>query len=255
MRNEVLKVSGLKVAIGNKFLLDDINFALRENEFLAVNGPNGAGKSTLIRAIMNIARSSGSITLFDKDIKKYKNLERAKVIAVVSQIQNRDFGYTAEEVVRFGLYNRKKGFFDLGFSKRDYETADAAMEQTGIKAFAERSITNLSGGELQRVYLAQALTQNPNILILDEPTNNLDIGFQLAFFEIIKDWIKRENKAAIAIVHDLNLCYNYADRILMLNNGRQIALGAPEEVFTREILENVYGGPAAGFIQKSIKKS
>lgn len=246
-RAGLLEVEGLKVSIGNALILDGIGFTLRENELLAINGPNGAGKSTLIRAIMKTVPSSGSIRLLNRDIREYKNPERAKAIAVVNQLQNRDFGYTVEEVVKFGLYNRKKGFFDLDFVRKDSELVEEAMEHTGVRPYAKRKITNLSGGELQRVYLAQALTQNPNVLILDEPTNNLDIGFQLVLLDIIKNWASREKKAVIAIIHDLNICNNYADRILMLNKGRQVVFDTPEAVFTYSTLENVYNRQTAEF--------
>ena len=228
---ELLKVSGLGVAVGNKVILDGIDFSLFKNELLIIGGPNGAGKSTLVRAITNAIGFSGAVTLFDKDIKTYKNCERAKHVAVLSQMQSREFGYTAEEVVRFGLYNRKKSFFDLSFSKRDGEAVENAMEITGVKAYAKRSITNLSGGELQRVYLAQALTQNPDILILDEPSAGLDPLGKEEIMQLLHSLHKNCCKTVIMVSHNMDEVAENCTSVAVFENGKIACVKPPEELF------------------------
>lgn len=235
----MLKAYNISVEIDKKKILTDVSFELKKNDFLMVIGPNGSGKTTLVKAIMNSINHTGDAILMSKSIKKYGNLELAQNIGVLTQNHAIQFSYKVHEVVKLGRYAHQKGLFNQ-FTKEDEEAVNKAMEVTGVIDIKEQDITTLSGGEVQRVFLAQLFAQDAKVLILDEPTNHLDLQYQLGIFDIISKWVKIGDRAVISIVHDLNMVYTYGTRALMLSDGKVYAYGDVESVLNKANLKAVY---------------
>jgi iron complex transport system ATP-binding protein len=152
------------------------------------------------------------------------------------------------DVVTLGRYAHRKGLFS-GLSKEDEDHIARAMEMTGMINFADASIQRLSGGELQRVFLAQLFAQDPSVLVLDEPTNNLDLSYQIALFDLINEWVEKGGKAVISVIHDLNMVYKYATKALLMKDGARHAYGIPEEVLDADNLNDVYAVDIAGWMR------
>lgn len=238
----MLKVKGLTCGYDRRFLLRDISFKVKKGEFLGIIGPNGSGKTTLLRAITKVLRpEKGEIILDEKDINHYGFKELAQKIAVVSQYVN-SFGLnlTVREYVFLGRIPFRSRFQMLE-TKQDKEIINQSLAITGILNLAQRPIVEMSGGERQCVIIARALAQEPQLLLLDEPTTHLDIGHQVKILDLIKRLNKERHLTVIIILHDLNLASEYCERLLLLKDGRIYRIGSPEEVLTYSIIEEVYG--------------
>ncbi len=244
----MLEANHLSVTIGGKAIVRDVSFTVDAGETLMLIGPNGAGKTTLIRAIMRNLPHEGKVLVFGREIGQYKPMELAHRVGVLTQQHNPQFTYSAREVVSLGRYPYRRGMFSP-LTAKDKHAVEHAMKLTGIEAFADTSIQHLSGGELQRVFLAQLLAQDPEIMILDEPTNNLDLSFQIALFDIIGKWVKQGGKAVIAVIHDLNMVYRYSTKALLMSEGVCHAYGTAEEVLRAENLNQVYHVDIAGWMR------
>lgn len=244
----MLEAGNISVTLGGRAIVRDVSFTVQAGETLMLIGPNGAGKTTLIRAVMGSVPHTGQAVLFGKDISQYKPAELARRIGVLTQQHSPQFTYSVREVVALGRYPYRTGLFS-SLTAIDKESIDQAMELTGVAGFSESSIQTLSGGELQRVFLAQLFAQDPDILILDEPTNNLDLSYQIALFDIIGDWVQRNGKAVVAVIHDLNMVYRYATKALLMQNGIRYAYGTAEEVLSPDNLNQVYNVDIAGWMK------
>ena len=235
-----LNVIDLSFAYENdKEILHNINFSAESGEFLAVLGPNGAGKSTLFRCLMG-ARSdfSGEVTLDGTSIAALSGRERARRIAYIPQIHRPSFGYTVLETVLMGT-TRQLGAFSQP-KQVQTDIAMAALEQVGIAALAEHSVTRLSGGEFQLTLIARALSQQADILLMDEPTSSLDYGNQLRILSQVKALCKH-GRTVIISTHDPQNALTFAEKVLALNNGTVAAFGETEQVMTAELLHRLYG--------------
>lgn len=248
----MLEVEKLGLCINGKHILHDVSFDIGDHEILMVIGPNGAGKTSLIRAMMQFEKHSGTAYLDGADMSGISPKEMAKQVGVLIQHHSQQFDYTAEEVVKLGRYAYSGGIF----SKKDNEAEkeiDEAMQFTGTAELKKRSIMNLSGGELQRVFLAAAFAQTPRLLILDEPTNHLDLKYQIELFEMLRKWVKEKNRTVIAVVHDLNIAYTYGTKALLMNNGQVHSFGNVEEVLSRDNLKKVYEVDVCQWMQNLLK--
>ncbi len=235
----MLTVDSLGVMVGKATLLQDVSFTLSEGDVLMVVGPNGSGKTTMVRALMNALPHTGSASFMGKPMAGMPADELARCVGVLTQSNAMQFSYEAQDVVALGRYAHKQGFIG-GLRSDDRAAIERAMALTRTDGLRGRSVTTLSGGELQRVCLARVLAQDPRVLVLDEPTNHLDIEHQINLFDIIATWAKEPGRAVLAIVHDLNLAYTYGTHALLLHEGRRVAFGPPGEVLTRELLQSVY---------------
>lgn len=223
-------------------ILHDISLEIRPGEMLALIGKNGAGKTTLIRGLTGLLPlRSGEITYKGINLAMIPLRERAKLISVVPQAAALPSGYTVYETVSHGRTPYLNWYGRL--SADDQRIIDHAIHLTGLDNFTEKEISTLSGGEQQRVILARALTQNAPVMILDEPTNSLDLYYQVALLELEREICREEGLAAIFIIHDLNLAARFADRIAILKDGRITACGTPAEVLREDILSDVYDLP------------
>jgi len=236
----MMQVENISVVIDGRDIVRDVSFTLSEHEILMITGPNGAGKTTLIRAVMRQVPHAGSVMLDGKDIKRMHIPELARKIGALTQTRNVSFDYSVYDIVSFGRYIYKTDFFGR-LSPTDKEKIDEALELTGTSHLKGQSVLSLSGGELQRVFLAQLFCQNPDILIMDEPLNHLDISFQISIFETISKWAAQPRKAVVSVMHDLNIAYAYGTSTLMMDDTRTFAYGRTSEVLTPDNLEKVYG--------------
>ena len=208
----MLDIRNLFFQYETKKILQDISFKVKKGEMVGILGPNGSGKTTLMKVISGILTpQKGQVHIKDKPINDYKTKELAKVVAVLSQHVNESFSYTVREIVSLGRYAHQSGLIQSR-SARDEEMVNQVMQQTGVLTFQDKSIHELSGGEKQRVYLAQALAQEPEIILLDEPTNHLDLSFQKDLLDNLREWSKKRDLTIICIFHDLNLAGLYCDK-------------------------------------------
>ncbi|MDI6751860.1 MAG: ABC transporter ATP-binding protein [bacterium] len=221
------------------FLLKGINLKVSKEELLGIIGPNGSGKTTITRAMTKIIKpKEGKILFCGDDIEKLSFKKLAKKVAVATQVEIS----LNIKVLEFVLLGRIPHFSAWQFleEKKDMELAERAMDMTNTSAFKERPMDTLSGGERQLAIIARALAQEPELLILDEPTAHLDISHQL----YVLDLLRRLNKAGLTIIvvlHDLNLASEYCDRLVLLKDGAISKVGSPKEVLTYQAIEDVYG--------------
>ncbi|MCL5292628.1 MAG: ABC transporter ATP-binding protein [Actinobacteria bacterium] len=234
-----LEVERLSCDYGDRRALDAISVAFKKGLFTAIVGPNGSGKTTLLKALTRVITPlGGAIFLNGKDVVRFSRRELARLMAVVPQEASHAFAFTALEVVLMGR-TPHLGRFEFE-SARDMEVARDAMERTNVWCFKDRPVTELSGGEKQRVIIAQALAQEPKALLLDEPTLHLDLSHQLDLMNLFKR-LNYEGLTVVAVLHDLNLAAYYADVIALVKEGRLIDAGVVEETLTPLKIKEIFG--------------
>lgn len=235
---DMLRVENLTVSYGELTILKEVSFDLQPGEWLMIVGPNGAGKSTLINAITGGAPSRGSVFFEGKNARTMKAHELARGIGVLAQNHYVGYAFSVEEVVRLGRYAYAPTIFSRHSGEE--QAVRGALEQTGMYEQRRQSVLTLSGGELQRTFLAQTFCQDPKLLLLDEPTNHLDLVYQKQVFELIQTWLNQKDRAVISVVHDLSLARAYGTRALLLDHGQMVADGPMDRVFSDEVLNRVY---------------
>src|SRR5690625_2426482 len=236
----MLKVHNVSGGYSNHPVIKEVDFSVEEGEFFGILGPNGSGKTTLLKMISGlIPLRSGAVFFQEKNLSNFTKKELAKKIAVLPQLTMQTFAYTVKDTVALGRYAYQQGIFQY-WTKTDEKIVQRVMKQTNITDFAERSLHELSGGEQQRVFLAQALTQEPDILLLDEPTNHLDLAHQKELLDLLKTSAKQDGLTVISIFHDLNLASLYCDQLLLLHNGKTKTIETPDQVLTESIVKEVY---------------
>lgn len=236
----ILAALNLRFAFDDdRWRVDGVSLELSRGQLLCVVGPNGAGKSTLLRLIVGLLKPThGHIELNGRSLDDYSAIERAQWVAYLPQSPASPDGLSVEDLVRLGRHpHRRFGLFE---SSDDMAVVASALDLTQMSDFADRLLTTLSGGEAQRAHLSAALAQQPRLLVLDEPTANLDLLHQLRIFGLLRSLTDQQRMAVIAVTHDLSTAQNYADRVLLLDQGRPAAFGTPDQVLTAERLESVY---------------
>lgn len=241
----LVQVQNVSFKVKDKWLLRDINLSLQSGELLVIIGRNGAGKSTLLKQLTGeLIPASGQIDILNKELSQHDPKELAQCRAVLPQSTQLSFNYQVLEVVMLGRIPHQR------FQKetvRDQEIGQRCLKSVGLDGYEQRDYLTLSGGEQQRVHLARVLAQLDSsapekILFLDEPTSSLDIAHQHQVLKIAKEFA-HEGAGALAVLHDLNLAAQYADRILILSEGKVVAVGTPHEVLTAEILSSAFHHP------------
>ena len=242
-RPEAVSAQDLFYEVQAETLLDGVTLHADRGQLVGLIGPNGAGKSTLLRAISGIlGYRDGAVRLDGADIKSLSSKAIAAGLALVPQIAPYTHGFTCIELVLMGRYPHLGRFQIEG--KEDDRISRDAMRLTEIEQFADRTLDTLSGGERQRVFVSRALAQQPRVLLLDEPTSNLDVLHQLKVFDLVRKLVD-EGLTAVAAIHDLNMAARYCDRLVLLTGGRVLAEGSPEEVLSPETIESAFGVKAA----------
>ena len=235
-----LRVTNLSAAYGQRHVLRGVSLSVDNGQVVALVCPNGAGKSTLIRVLSGVVPArEGQAHLNGVDLLRLPLAERARRVAVVPQMIKLPDAFTVGELVLMG----RTPHLPLwgGESQKDCEIAWQAMRRTQVENLASRRVGELSGGEQQRVVIARALAQEPQVLLLDEPTAHLDLKHQVAVLELVRALAHEQDLAVLLTLHDLNQAAQYADRVALLEQGQVVAEGLAHEVFTAERLSAVYG--------------
>jgi ABC-type cobalamin/Fe3+-siderophores transport system ATPase subunit len=242
----VLRVEKLSVSYDGRHVLKNVSLAIKSGEVAVLIGPNGAGKSTLVRAVSGVVPvESGKINIDDNnnhlDLLSLSPMQRARSLAVVPQAASMPPAFTVWETVLMG---RTPHLNFLGqVSAKDEAIARLALQKVEALDLSERRVGELSGGEQQRVLLARALAQSTPILLLDEPTSNLDLHYQVGFMETVATLAHQDKLAVLVAMHDLNLAARYADRVALLVDGEITAEGTPRQVLTPELISTAYHLP------------
>ncbi len=218
-----------------------VSLSISPGTLLAVVGPNGAGKTTLMKLLSgSLPPQEGDVTLNDRPLSGLADRERALAIAVVPQSESSPFPVTVREMVGMGRYAHLGPWERSG--ARDRTVVDHAMARCAVAEFADRQLSELSGGERQRARIARALAQEAPVLLLDEPTAGLDLRYRMELFHLLRQ-LRAAGLGVLVITHDLNLAARFADRLMLLDRGRALARGTPDEVLARASLEAVYQWP------------
>lgn len=249
----MLEVRDLSVRYGQKTIVDRLSFSVQEGQWLMIVGPNGAGKSTALEAVTQAAPYTGSVLLDGQEVRRMKHTERARRMGVLMQKNFVGYSFTVEEIVRLGRYAHAPGMFS-GRSGKDSAAVEEALELTGLTAQRAQSVLTLSGGELQRTFLAQVLAQQPRLLILDEPTNHLDLVYQKQVFSLIGRWLREPGRAVVSVVHDLSLARAFGTDAVLLHHGKTVASGSVREVLRPENLDVVYDMDVAAWMRKLLSQ-
>ena len=218
-----------------------VSLSVAPGRLLAVAGPNGSGKTTLLRLLSgSLVPQAGEVRLGDRLLSEFDDRDRARMLAVVPQSESSPFPVTVREMVGMGRFAHLGPWERLG--TRDRAVVEHALERCAVAAFAGRQLGELSGGERQRARIARALAQEAPVLLLDEPTAGLDLRYRMELFHLLQE-LCAEGLALLVVTHDLNLAARFADRLLILDQGRARARGTPVEVLSQETLEGVYEWP------------
>lgn len=235
----MIEIRHLNYAYNGNLVLNNIDISIRQGEFVGIIGPNGAGKSTLLKLLDRVLHlQTGTIRIIGKEIHQYTQKDLAKVIGFVQQEFKTGFNFKVMDIVLMGRFPHQKMY--LVDSQEDLTIASNAMSATDCLHLKDRLVNTLSGGERQRVILASALAQDPQILLLDEPTTALDLKHQVHFYDIVEKLRRDKGLTVISVTHDLNLMIKFCTRILVLKSGKVLADGTIKDVVKKDILENAY---------------
>ncbi|MBP1561222.1 MAG: ABC transporter ATP-binding protein [Oscillospiraceae bacterium] len=246
-----LEIKDLCCGYGGENVINGVSVTLDRGEILSVTGPNGCGKTTLLRAACGfIPAASGGVFLDGRPILDFSPKERARHIAMLSQTgaggEYSDF--TVFDTVLMGRYARQNGGILSGASAEDKIAAEKYIAETGLCGLEEKLITELSGGQLQRVFLARTLAQEPDVILLDEPANHLDFKYRIELVALLKKWVSG-GKAVIGVFHDLSLAAMVSDRILLMDKGREVICGSTAEVLRSDKLSEVFETDVRKYMQ------
>ncbi|MDD1728812.1 MAG: ABC transporter ATP-binding protein [Methanospirillum sp.] len=217
-------------------IIQDISFEVRPGEFIGLCGKNGSGKTTLLKCLGHILKPEGKVSIDGKNLNEIEARSRARIIGYVPQSIQGRISKTVFEAVLMG----RKPYITWGVSSHDLQIVQEIISRFGLLPFASRDVFEISGGERQKALIARAIAQDPSILLLDEPTANLDLYHQLEVMEIISSIIREQGIAAVMAVHDLTLAMRYCSRVLIIHNHRIIGDGLPSEILTPDHIKTVY---------------
>ena len=251
----MLRASDLSFEYGRTPILVDVSLDVPEGKLCGLVGPNGAGKSTLLRCLHGAIRPrAGKVWVGDREIAQLSRREVARAIGVVPQHCHPAFPVSVGHFVGMGRFAREPLFG--GPSRTDRGVIERCLDEMGLRSLASRSVDELSGGEFRRVLIAQALAQEPRVLLFDEPIQQLDLLHQLQVMEFARSFARRGGTAALVVLHDLAMAARYCDTLALLHRGQIVGFGTPDEVLTEDTLRRVWGvrasierSPATGSIQ------
>lgn len=240
----MLEVRDIRFSYDGRPVLDGLSLSVAAGELVGVVGPNGSGKTTLLKLVTGVlSPDTGAVLVDAVDMADLGSRERARQIAIVPQDPQLPMGFSVVDLVLMGR-NPHLGLLQWE-GERDLQVATAAMEQTNVAHLAGRTLSKLSGGERQRVVVATALAQQAPVLLLDEPTSNLDLAHQTGVMELVRRVQSERDGAVMVAMHDLTLAAMFCDHIVMLSGGRSFAAGPPRDVLTASNIREVYGAEVA----------
>lgn len=249
----MLQVEHLSCGYVETPVVKDVSFRVDEGQCLCILGPNGCGKTTLLRGLVGILPSDGNVMVDGENVGSMSTHEKANRIALMSQLSSTYFSYTVYETVMLGRYvHQKRGVFS-GESEEDRQVVQECLERTGMLEQKDRLITELSGGQLQRVFLARTFAQNPQIILLDEPTNHLDLKYQIELMESLKQWVRKGKRCVVGVFHDINLALSFADTVLLMEQGTVRTCERVED-FDLSLISQTYHMDVKGYMKKSLKR-
>lgn len=235
----MIHIQNLSLSFGSKPILKDLNIQIEEGGFYAIMGANGCGKTTMLKCIANLLKpSKGSVSIEGTDVRQFSARELAQRIAFVRQYAQPDFEFSAFETVLMGRNPYQRHLQNE--SQKDWDIVERCLRQTNTWHLRFALPSEMSGGELQRVMIARALAQETPILLLDEPTSNLDIAHQFEIMELLKSIGNEQHKTILIVIHDLNLALQYCPQAILLNKGELLFQGATTEALSPENIENAF---------------
>ena len=235
----MVSCKNLKVGYEEKIIIENLSLNIKKGEVVSIIGPNGCGKSTLLKSLSRMIKPiSGDIYIQNENIKSLKSKTISQKVCLLSQHNDAPGDLTVEELVYFGRIPHKKWYESK--SKSDEELVNWAIENTGLTRYKNTPISSLSGGERQRAYIAQALCQKPDVLLLDEPTTYLDISCQLELMELVREINEKLNITIVMVLHELNQASKYSDRLVIMKSGEIVSDGCPKEIINKETIKKVY---------------
>lgn len=235
----LLKIDNIYGGYGDKSVINNVSLEIKQGDFLGIIGPNGGGKSTLLRLMSRaLTPQKGKIILQGRDLSEISQKDIAKKIAFIPQLMLINFPFTVWEIVLMGRTPHLARMQAEG--KKDFLVAERALKLTDTWHLKDRKIDELSAGERQRVSIARALSQEPLLLFLDEPTSHLDIGHQVQILDLLTELNCKNNLSIVVVLHDLNLAGEYCKNVILLDNGEIFERGTPEEVLTYQNIESLY---------------
>ncbi|WP_347401077.1 ABC transporter ATP-binding protein [Microbacterium esteraromaticum] len=238
--HHTLSAEGVTLGYGDRTVIADLDLAIAPGRITAIVGANGCGKSTLLRALARLLRpDAGEVRLDGAPLRSMHTKEVARVVGLLPQSPLAPEGIAVADLVGRGRHPHQKAL--ARWTAHDYEMVADALQATGIADLADRSIDELSGGQRQRVWIAMALAQETDILLLDEPTTFLDVAHQVDLLDLLTDLCLSRGTTIVMVLHDLNLAARYADELVAMRAGRVHACGAPEQILTSELVEEVFG--------------
>ncbi len=234
-----ISTKNLNISYGNLDIVKDLNLDIPKGKITTIIGSNGCGKSTILKTIARIIQpKSGDIFVNNINIKEQSPKDLAKVMAVLPQSPQAPSGLTVEELIAYGRFPHQKGFGKM--NKEDNDIVTWALKSTGIEEFRERPMEALSGGQRQRAWIAMALAQQSEILILDEPTTYLDLAHQLEILKLLEDLNRKQGTTIVMVIHELNNAARFADHMIGVKKGKVVCEGTAHEVMTKENLKELF---------------
>ena len=249
----MLELKNVSAGYGKTDVLHDISCTFTEGSCWSILGPNGCGKTTLLRVMAGLLPHSGQVLLDGQEISTRKRRELAGRIALMSQINTVYFPYTVYDAVMLGRYQHMKGSLLGSPSREDRESVERCLEYTDLSDLRSRMLNELSGGQLQRVFLARAMAQEPVTLLLDEPTNHLDIRNQVELADYLHHWCEDGKHTVIGVIHDINLALRLSQNVLIMREGRIMRKGNFSAIADSEFLYSIYGMDLLGYMREASK--
>ena len=249
----MIELKNMCAGYGGGDVLHGLTFTFETGVNYCLLGPNGCGKTTLLRAVAGLIPHRGEVLIDGERVERMPRRQIAAKIAVMSQINTLYFPYTVYDTVMLGRYQHMRGRLFGGAGEADRQVVERCLESTELTSLRGRLVSELSGGQLQRVFLAQTLAQEPDTILLDEPTNHLDVRHQVELIDYLKAWTGDGRHAVIGVLHDINLALRLTDRTLFLRDGRLVRSGRFGEIATRAFLQEMFGMDIAAYMVSSLR--
>ena len=248
----MLQIEHVSCGYGGKPVVQDISFEVNEGEKLCILGPNGSGKTTLLKGLAGILPVQGCVRVCGEDLSGMNARQRARRVALMSQLAASPFAYTVYETVLLGRYAHQKPGAFHSESDGDREIVRESLERVGMFALKDRLVTELSGGQLQRVYLARIFAQDPLVVLLDEPTNHLDLKYQMELVAAMREWVQKEKRCVVGVLHDINLALSFGDRVLLMDQGKVLACESSGK-FDLSLLDQIYHMNVGQYMREALE--